>query len=834
MTANFPPEPVYPLAIDTNRTLYLVYNTTESVLAVDNEPWSDEIEIVPVGNNDPELWADNGFGTIDGELFYYDSVEKNSSGKVFKLKKCLRNLGGEQTHYNSRVGGSVLCPTTTGTIVRGLVVAEHHNQIAKAIHQVEEFIGRNFDPDVATLDFRIRCLQEVPICDDDVCTTINSFVVNRLETTGAVGCVGVTIEYSVDIQGAFTGYRLDFGDGTFTTTEIEGSHTYSPGAVIDPIVVIDDPNCQVLQSPMERINIEELPQTVPEQRFEIPIPILPEIPDIDIPDIGLPEARVVVPPIVFPFLSLTPLAISVIIPGIEGINIPSLIEFGPVNIPSLIEFGPINIPSLIEFGPINIPSVIEFGDVNIPSQIGFGDVNIPSVIEFGDVNIPSVIEFGDVAIPSQIEIVGPEPSLPSQIEIVGPDPPLPSQIEIVGDIELPSQIEIIGPDPPLPSQIEIVGPDPALPSQIEIVGPDPALPSQIEIVGLAIPSVIEVSPGVPSVIEIIGPDPAIPSQIEIVGPDPALPSQIELVDPNNIAGGLPSQIEIVGTVDLPSEIAVTGMVELPSEIALTGVPSALLLSPSPELTDLLQNLDGTVSVDWGTPPAVTGSIDVVVTVTCSSATAVGGTPFWDSSGFFIEDDDNLGFETDDNINVNVEDIGIPTEIQVVAPNFPRMIRLEHDLPEKIDINEPYIPERIFIEGPAQPLPDRIEIVADFNIPDSIELTATNVPQTIELVGRSIPEVIRLDVPSNFPESIKLDASDIPETIKVTGVPESITLIHDIPKEVFLKAPEGLEIPIAWKGAPMDVNVKVDLDIQKLTGEDRQDVQCVAIVPCPQK
>ena len=55
MTIGFPPQPVYPNAIDSDFTLFLVYNTTESVLAVDNEAWSTEIEIVPVKSYENEI-----------------------------------------------------------------------------------------------------------------------------------------------------------------------------------------------------------------------------------------------------------------------------------------------------------------------------------------------------------------------------------------------------------------------------------------------------------------------------------------------------------------------------------------------------------------------------------------------------------------------------------------------------------------------------------------------------------------------------------------------------------------------------------------------------------
>jgi hypothetical protein len=284
MTANFPPQVAYPTGIDSDRTLYLVYNTTESLLAADNEPWSSEIQIIPVGADDPEIWADNGFGNIGGELFYYDAVEKNADGKVFKLKKCLRNLGGERTQYNSIVGGSVLCPTTTNTVVRSYVVAEHHNQLLEAIYQLQEFIGRNFDPDVETLDFRIRCLQEVPICPDE-CSVITQFSVVETEIENPPGCVGIEIAYSVDIEGEFTNYRLEFGDGSFTTTNLQGTHIYSPNSNIDPVVILEDPNCTTVQTPVQRRRVESVPALIGEEPFFIPLPEIPEIPEVVVPDV---------------------------------------------------------------------------------------------------------------------------------------------------------------------------------------------------------------------------------------------------------------------------------------------------------------------------------------------------------------------------------------------------------------------------------------------------------------------------------------------------------------------------------------------------------------------
>ena len=100
MSNNFPPIPVYPKKYDTDRTLYLVYNTSETITTSDNHPWEANIEIYPVAADENEIWANNGYANISGELFYYGGVLKNDNDKVYKLTNCTRNLGGTKTKYN--------------------------------------------------------------------------------------------------------------------------------------------------------------------------------------------------------------------------------------------------------------------------------------------------------------------------------------------------------------------------------------------------------------------------------------------------------------------------------------------------------------------------------------------------------------------------------------------------------------------------------------------------------------------------------------------------------------------------------------------------------------
>ena len=106
-------------------------------------------------------------------------------------------------------------------------------------------------------------------------------------------------------------------------------------------------------------------------------------------------------------------------------------------------------------------------------------------------------------------------------------------------------------------------------------------------------------------------------------------------------------------------------------------------------------------------------------------------------------------------------------------------------------------------------------------------------KTIELVAKSIPESIKLEVPSDFPKSIFLDATGIPESIKVTGIPETITLIHNIPSEIYLRKPDDFQVDMVYRGAPIDVNVKVDMNLARLVGSDDLKSPCVMLVPCPQ-
>lgn len=366
----FPPVPVYPRAIDSDYTLYEVYNTTESRLAADNSPWSQEIDITPVLENEPEIWPSNGFANIEGELFYYDSVGLDENGKVNKLKGCARQIGGEKTKFNKR-----------GTWIRGFVVAEHHNQLVTAIMKTQNFVGFNFDERVETLDWRIRNLQSLDVIFDDYsCPDVN-FTFNIIENDPVKG---VLAEYLVEITppGSISSFRLDFGDDEFTTTALQGQHRYPLNARIDPVVRVSNAKCQIIQTPIERENPAEPPPEI-EEAFDVPIPEVPDVPDFTFVPCDVPEPDINLPALVTPCVS------------IEG-------QVGPI--PSVITGPTINLVSQVTItGPTNPVNITQ----SVVTIIG-GD-NIPDIIVI-DPPIPPTIII-DPPIPPTIVIVPPQSNI---------------------------------------------------------------------------------------------------------------------------------------------------------------------------------------------------------------------------------------------------------------------------------------------------------------------------------------------------------------------------------------------------------------------------------------
>jgi len=506
----FPPVPLYPKAIDDDSTLYLVYNTTETKICVENPAWSQEIEIIPVKSDKPEIWADNGFGNINGELFYYDSVEKNSDGKVYKLKDCARELGGSPSKWNRK-----------GTWVRSYVVAEHHNQLVDSILKMEDFTGINFDERQRTLDWRIRNLEELAIIFDDFsCPDVN-FTFNTTEIDNEAG---VLATYIVEISATTlsTSFRLDFGDGEFTTTELSGTHTYAINATIDPVVTVSNDKCQIIQTPIERDNPAEPPPPIDDE-FEVPFPDPVLVPDFTFVPCDVPEPEIQIPPIVLPCADVTegvnisigdiniPDQITTDIPGdipsqIIVTGIPSIIVVDPPIPPTIVIDPPIP-PTIVIIPPesqisLNVDD-IEFPMLQIdPASIPQMEVQMTMVRpvetprmfssndfeasefgeEFADIfeaQQTSKIEYETVGLPEEIQIVAPDKMPKVEIDSKGLENMIKDIKLDTSEANIPTDIKIHGPESPIPTQIDLVGQD--IPDEIELVYKGQSIPVEVEI-----------------------------------------------------------------------------------------------------------------------------------------------------------------------------------------------------------------------------------------------------------------------------------------------------------------------------------------------------------------
>lgn len=367
------PKILYPNQLDTDYSLYKVANSAETTLSADLEAWATTISVVPTDLNTTEIWSDNGYVNISGELIYYDSVDKNyATGKVVRLLNCIRNLSGEKPKFNH-----------AGTPVRGYVVAQHHNQLAQGLVNLESFVGVANSSELNSLDYKLRTMDAVQNLGDDATCAQISF---NYSIISADPIQGTTISYVVNIVGSYDTFEINFGDGTVETDLLTGTHTYSANYEIDPVVTVTSKDCQVLQVAPERTAISE-PQPVSNivinDTGAITMPVIPDFPNLDLSVANTSPIRVNLPPVIFPCFDIGPL--------------------GPIVIPSSISLtNPEAIPSTITLAnPNAIPSTISFtNSPKIPSTITFTNVpNIPSTISLsGFYSIPSNITINPVVV----------------------------------------------------------------------------------------------------------------------------------------------------------------------------------------------------------------------------------------------------------------------------------------------------------------------------------------------------------------------------------------------------------------------------------------------------
>lgn len=733
--SQFPPTPVYPLAIDDDYTLLLVHNTSEAATAADSEQWGEEITIKPVGDDELEVWGDNGFANIGGELFYYDAVEKNAAGKVFKFKRCARNLGGDNTKFNP-----------AGSMVRGFVVAEHHNILVDAVVGVEKFVGYNFTPDTETLDWRIRNLRQIPIIFDDYgCPDVSfDFVIVSEDPSE-----GTLARYKIQVVGDFNQFSLNFGDGTSTVSLEEGTHRYAPNAKIDPVVTFATERCTIVQTAVTRDSSDQPLPDIAEQPFVIPtlpeitIPTIPPFPNIDV------DTDVNLPPNLFPCFEF-----------------PNIGPIGPINIPSIIIFEPtLNIPSFIDFGDINIPS-FSFPDidVNIPSipdiivtvpSFPDIDVNVPSFPGFDiDVNVPSLPDINLIDdIPVNIPVID---DIPINIDLIDDIPDIivvesniPDVIVTVDDIP-----ELIVVDANIPDFVFVLDDVPDIIVTVDDI-PETIfalddIPDTIFLLD-DVPDTIFVTDDIPDNIFVVD---DIPNTITVTDD---IPSNIPVTFPSPpcipVCWGSPPTIPVVVTVSCPTSpsTSMAGMTDMNMRELMATAGGEFM---SPDDIEVSYDISGFPSEIKILPPD-----DIIIRHDIPNEILVKGFHF-DPIEFNVPELPSIKLEMPDT-PLKIEAIGLPDKLMLeVSDDFPRFIQLSFpmEMPTvKLDVSD--MPSTITVVGmPTTISIDPIQI--ELKVPDFIPLS---------YVGDPIPVSVAVQLELNLNKML-LDNADGVQCVAIVSCP----------------------------------------------------------------
>jgi hypothetical protein len=447
-----------------------------------------------------------------------------------------------------------------------------------SILKTQNFIGQNFDTRRQTLDWRIRNLRELEVIFDDFnCPDIN-FTWNILENDPVLG---ILAEYLVEITppGTIDNFRLDFGDGEFTTTELSGQHRYAINARIDPIIRVSNEKCQIIQTPIERINPAE-PFVEDEVDFEIPIPEIPPPPEFNFVPCEVPEPDYALPPLVTPCVSL------------DGqINIPSIISGPNINMVSNVVITanePINITqSTVTITGTTLPSVIVVDMPPIPPTIVV-DPPIPPTIVIVPQQSNIALDLNADTLP-RIEV---DWGTPPQMEVAmtfAREVQTPQRF--AADEELLAEFgdefsDLFETSQTMKVEYESVG----VPSEIKVIVPnDTSVKLDTRELDQKKIKIDASEVNIPQNIKIHGPDAVIPDSIVFeVGELNQVIDRLESIKPIQLdASGIPDSIELKMEKEIPKTILVEMPKPIPEKIMVeSNIPDKIVLE-GPEGIPLL-------------------------------------------------------------------------------------------------------------------------------------------------------------------------------------------------------------------------------------------------------
>jgi hypothetical protein len=188
--------------------------------------------------------------------------------------------------------GTPVLTHASGAMVRSFIMAEHHMLAARAALLVQERIGIDMSEDRASLDFRLRDLDDICVEGEDwPCPEIDFYYRPVEQETGGQCVVIDEYQFNLRVNGDYNSFGIFFGDGSGVTDDLQPIHQYAPSSRVEPSAFASNEDCRVSTAFYEeQADIGEIPEIPDVLCPEIVIPDIPAIPDTLLPQVVSPES----------------------------------------------------------------------------------------------------------------------------------------------------------------------------------------------------------------------------------------------------------------------------------------------------------------------------------------------------------------------------------------------------------------------------------------------------------------------------------------------------------------------------------------------------------------
>lgn len=391
----------FPEELDNDKTLFKVYNNSESILEEIIDDMTTNIKIKPREWNENEIWSDeSGIININGELIYYGDVIyenniNNNDKRIIGFTNIIRGVDGTKIE-NHEINESV----------RGYVLAQHHNILASAIMGIEKLIGINNSDDINSLDYQINTIINSNLEEDDFGAPTAYFWGNELDDGG--------IKFNINIQGAYEKFQFEAKDGLIFTNELNPVIAKEDNNNLNPKLKIFSSNSifEIYDSGLPQFDVDEIEDdgTI----LNLPDIQIPPIPTLSLPTLSCDFCKPIIPNVEFADQLVAQLELSQL-SGQSG-SVNNLTDIGPsvlqnVDYSNLFSSGstPSNSNNIGLSGANSINRFSSSLDYGAPQgdnnkAITFGDINVgnPSIgdvnLELSNLQVTPEIQIGDIQV----------------------------------------------------------------------------------------------------------------------------------------------------------------------------------------------------------------------------------------------------------------------------------------------------------------------------------------------------------------------------------------------------------------------------------------------------